>query len=86
MSKELRTLTPERFDLAADPPTVTVRACDAKNGREAVQPVPAALADRLVPWLASKAAGKAYLPGDDQANGRNAGDRPEGCRDRTRDR
>ena len=48
-SKELRTLTPERFNLAADPPTVTVRACYAKNGREAVQPLPAALADRLAP-------------------------------------
>jgi integrase len=38
-SAELRTLTPGRFDLDSDPPTVTVPACYAKNGREAVQPL-----------------------------------------------
>jgi integrase len=57
-ASELASLTPERFDLAADPPTVTVPAAYAKNGREAVQPLPPALADRLAPWLATLAPGR----------------------------
>jgi integrase len=56
--EELRTLTTERFRLDADPPTITVRAGYTKNKREAVQPIPAALADWLRPWLAGKAPGK----------------------------
>jgi site-specific recombinase XerD len=52
---ELRTLTPERFDLDGDPPTVTGKACYTKNGQEAVQPINTALAARLRPWLATKA-------------------------------
>ena len=59
---ELASLTPERFDLAGDPPTVTVAACYAKNGREAVQPLPPALADRLAPWLSSLAPGRPVFP------------------------
>jgi integrase len=62
-SKELRTLTPERFDLAADPPTVTVLAGYAKNRREAVQPLPSALTDRLAPWIATKPAGRPVFEG-----------------------
>jgi len=54
-SKELRTLTPERFRLDDDPPTVTVLAGYAKNGEEAVQPIAGSLADRIRPWLAAKA-------------------------------
>ncbi len=60
---ELRTLTPERFDLVANSPTVTVRAGYAKNRREAVQPLPRALADRLAPWIASKPPGKTVFEG-----------------------
>jgi integrase len=56
-AEELRTLTPERFRLNAEPPTVTVLACYAKNGSDAVQPIRRDLADRLRPWLASKAPG-----------------------------
>jgi integrase len=85
-SKELRTLTPERFDLVSDPPTVTVLAGYAKNRREAVQPLPAALADRLAPWIATKPAGKPVFEEMTQRDGRNACDRPEGRRDRARDR
>ena len=55
---ELASLTPERFDLAADPPTATVPAGYTKNGKEAVQPLPAALADRLAPWLATLPPGR----------------------------
>ena len=55
---ELRSLTPERFDLSGDPPTATVPSGYTKNGREAVQPVPPALADRLAPWLATRPLGR----------------------------
>ena len=50
-SDEMRALTPARFRLDARPPTATVPAAYTKNGKEAVQPVPAALAARLRPWL-----------------------------------
>src|SRR5262249_50656143 len=55
---ELKSLTPERFDLDSDPPTATVLACYSKNGREAVQPLSDALAARLRPWLTTKPPGK----------------------------
>ena len=55
---ELRTLTPERFNLDSAPPTVTASACYTKNGKEAVQPIATGLAERLGPWLALKAPGK----------------------------
>jgi integrase len=53
--KELRPLTPEAFDLKGNPPTVTAKAAYTKNKREAVQPIPGWLVDRLRPWLAHKA-------------------------------
>jgi integrase len=56
-------LTPERFGLDSDPPTITVLACYAKNGREAVQPIAAALADRRHPWLARKPLGRPLFGG-----------------------
>jgi integrase len=56
-AEELASLTFERFDLESDPPTVTVRACYSKNGREAVQPISEALAGRLRPRLARTAPG-----------------------------
>ncbi len=62
-AEELATLTPERFALDADPPTVTVQAAYAKNGREAFQPIAVALADRLRPWLARRAPGSPVFDG-----------------------
>jgi site-specific recombinase XerD len=56
-------LTPERIDLEADPPTATVLACYAKNGREAVQLLPSALAELLRPWIAAKRAGRPLFEG-----------------------
>jgi integrase len=50
-------LTHERFELGADPPMVTVLACYSKNGKEAVQPISKALAERLSPWLAGRVRG-----------------------------
>jgi integrase len=55
---ELRTLTPERFKLESDHPTVTALACYTKNGKEAVQSISTALANQLKPWLASRPAGE----------------------------
>jgi hypothetical protein len=51
-SKELRSLTPESFDLDSDPPTVTVQAACSKRRRLDVQPIRQDLADILRPWLA----------------------------------
>jgi integrase len=60
---ELATLTANRFALDADPPTVTVMACYAKNRTEAVQPIAAGLADQLRPWVASKAPARPVFDG-----------------------
>lgn len=57
-ASELACQTPERFDLASNPPTATVPAAYTKNGREAVQPLPPVLAARLSPWLTSLPAGR----------------------------
>ena len=61
--RELRPLTPERFNLDADPPTITARAGYTKNGKEAVQPIAQSLADRLAPWLATKPPGRPVFDG-----------------------
>jgi len=60
---ELATLTPESFGLDADPPTVTLPAEAAKNGRTAVQPLPPDLAAALRGYLAGRPAGKPVWPG-----------------------
>ncbi len=64
---ELRSLTPERFQLDGDPPTATVPAGYTKNGREEVQPLPPALAARLRPWLATLPPGRPVFPLSDRA-------------------
>jgi integrase len=61
-ASELASLTPERFDLAADLPTVTVPAGYTKNGKEAVQPLPGALAASLCAWLATLPPGRPVFP------------------------
>jgi integrase len=55
---ELGSLTPEAFRLDHEPPVIVCAAAYTKNGHEAEQPVPDALADVLRPWLASKAPGR----------------------------
>ena len=62
-AKELRTLTPERFNLDFDAPSVVGKSCYTTNGREAVQPLAKSLADRLRPWLATKAPGVPVFDG-----------------------
>jgi integrase len=51
---ELRSLTPESFNLDGDPPTITCAAGYTKNGKKAVQPIRPELAELLRPWLAGK--------------------------------
>ena len=53
-ANELRSLTPESFDLDSAPPTVTVAAGYSKRRRKDVQPIRRDLADNLREWLRSK--------------------------------
>jgi integrase len=62
-SSELKTLTPESFDLDADPPTVTVGAANTKNRRPVTQPLPAALVGALRGFLAGRQADAPLWPG-----------------------
>ena len=57
-ANELRSLTPESFDLDAHPPTVTVEAAYSKHRRRDEQPIRRDLADLLGPWLATRRPGK----------------------------
>jgi len=57
-ANELRSLTPESFDLEANTPTVTVQAAYSKHRRKDVQPIRRDLADLLRPWLTGKEAGR----------------------------
>jgi hypothetical protein len=59
---ELRSLTPEAFDLDTDPPTVTVAASYSKRRRNDTQPIPESLADGLRPWLAGRPARRPVFP------------------------
>src|SRR5262249_1148517 len=51
---ELRSLTPESFDLVREPATITVEATHSKRRRNDVQPIHNDLAARLRLWLADK--------------------------------
>jgi integrase len=62
-SSELFSLTPESFDLDADPPTVTLAAKIAKNKKPVVQPLPAAVAGHLREYLAGRPPGVAVWLG-----------------------
>jgi site-specific recombinase XerD len=62
-AEELRTLTPERFNLDSDTPTVVGKSRYTKNRQEAVQPLAQSLAERLRPWLATKAPGRPVFEG-----------------------
>ena len=59
---EVASLTRESFDLDGDTPSVIVEAGYSKRKRRDVQPIRPDLADRLRPWLASKAAGERVCP------------------------
>jgi len=55
---ELRSLTPESFDLEANPPQVTVAASHSKRRRNDSQPIRRDLADLLARWLKDKPSGE----------------------------
>jgi integrase len=60
---ELGSLTPESFDLGAEPPIVRVHATHAKNRKQAEQPLPLDVADALRDFLDGKPAGIPVWPG-----------------------
>jgi integrase len=55
---ELASLRSDSFRLDANPPTIVCEAAYTKNGQQAEQPIPNALADALRPWVASRAPGR----------------------------
>jgi hypothetical protein len=57
-AKELRSLTPESFELDGDMPAVIVAAAYSKHRRKDRQPIRRDLADMLRPWLADKPQGQ----------------------------
>ena len=61
-AEELRTLSPERFQLDGPEPTVTVLATYSKNGKEAVQPITRELAEAIRPFVAGKPPGSPAIP------------------------
>jgi integrase len=63
-ASELASLCPAAFDLDGKPPTVTLAAEIAKNGKTAVQPLPPDLAQALRGYLAGRLAGKPVWPGN----------------------
>lgn len=68
-SNELASLTPESFDLTADPPAVILTGKVAKNKKAARQPLPPAVAVQLARHLTSKPAGERVWPGAWQRHG-----------------
>ena len=67
---ELASLTPASLRLQAVPPVVVCEAAYTKNGRIAEQPIPAALAAFLAPWLAGKAADRPVFDPMPEKSGR----------------
>lgn len=62
-ANELASLTPDSFDLAAEPPRVALRGKMAKNKKVANPPLPLAVAVQLARHLAGKPAGERVWPG-----------------------
>src|SRR5262249_2700935 len=63
-ASELVSLCPTAFDLDGKPPTVTLAAEIAKNGKTAVQPLPPDLVQALRDYLGGRPAGKPVWPGN----------------------
>jgi integrase len=62
-ASELASLAPSAFALDDSPPTVTLAAEHAKNGRTAVQPLPPDIVETLREYLAGRPEGKPVWPG-----------------------
>jgi len=61
-ASELKSLTPESFDFASEPPTLTVEACYSKHRRKDVLPLHSDLVPRLRTWLAKRVEAQAGSP------------------------
>jgi len=61
-ASELKSLTPESFDLASEPPTLTVEACYSKHRRKDLLPLHPDLVPRLRTWLADRFGAQADAP------------------------
>jgi integrase len=59
---ELSSLAPESFDLAADPPTVSVGGAFTKDRRQALLPLRRDLAAQLRDWLRGRRPGEVLFP------------------------
>ena len=66
-ANELRSLTPESFNLDGQPPTITIRAGYSKHRREDIQPIRQDLADTLRTFIAGKPAGTPVFNMPDKA-------------------
>lgn len=62
-ASELASLTPESFDLDADPPTVTVDAAYTKNRKAVAQPLPPGVAHALRVYLDGRRVGRPMWTG-----------------------
>jgi integrase len=62
-ASELASLSPDSFALDDEPPTVTLFAEHAKNGKTAVQPLPPDIVDTLRDYLAARSAAQPIWPG-----------------------
>jgi hypothetical protein len=59
---EIRSLTPESFDLVVRPPTITVQAAYSKRRRRDEQPIRTDMAELLKAWLKDRPAGVPVFP------------------------
>jgi integrase len=71
-ASELASLTPESFELTAEPPTVRLGAMASKHRREDALPLHSQLVSKLGIWLADKAPQSPVWPGN-WADGKEAG-------------
>jgi integrase len=62
-AEELSSLYPVAFDFDAEPPTVTLAAEHAKNGRTAVQPLPPDVVEAMRGYLAARPSNQPLWPG-----------------------
>jgi integrase len=62
-ASELASLRPDAFALDNAPPTVTLAAEHAKNGRVAIQPLPPDIVEALRNYLAGRPVGQPIWPG-----------------------
>lgn len=61
-ASELKSLSPESFDVASVPSTVTVEACYSKHRKRDVLPLHSDIVPRLRAWLSTKAEGMDEAP------------------------